>query len=61
MLCINFGEVLHNVSYLRYSSGIRIALDAVLLKLPHSIYVLILIYLCIVMSRLVTRFILAII
>ena len=33
MLCINFGEVLHDVSYLRYSSGIRIALEAVLLKL----------------------------
>ena len=30
---LNFGEVLHNVSYLRYSSGIRIALEAVLLKL----------------------------
>ena len=33
MLCINFGEVLHDVSYLRYSSGICIALEAVLLKL----------------------------
>ena len=32
-LCINFGEVLHDVSYLRYSSEIRIALEAVLLKL----------------------------
>ena len=33
MLCIDFGEVLHDVSYLRYSSGIRIALEAVLLRL----------------------------
>ena len=33
MLCINFGEVSHDVSYLRYSSGIRIVLEAVLLKL----------------------------
>ena len=32
MLCINFGEVLHDISYLRYSSRIRIALEAVLLK-----------------------------
>ena len=33
MLCINFSEVLHDVSYLRYSSGTRIVLEAVLLKL----------------------------
>ena len=33
MLCINFGEVLHDVSYLKYSSGTHIVLDAVLLKL----------------------------
>ena len=33
MPCINFGEVLHNVSYLRYTSGIRIALEAMLLNL----------------------------
>ena len=33
MLCISFGEVLHNVSYLRYSSRIRIAIEAMLLKL----------------------------
>ena len=32
MLCINFGEVLHDIFYLRYSSGIHIALKAVLLK-----------------------------
>ena len=33
MPCINFGEVLHNVSYLRYTSGIHIALEAMLLNL----------------------------
>ena len=33
MPCINFGEVLHDVSYLRYSSGIHVVLEAVLLKL----------------------------
>ena len=33
MLCIHLGEVLHDVSYLRYTSGIRIVLETVLLKL----------------------------
>ena len=33
MLCIHFGELLHDISYLRYASGICIALEAVLLKL----------------------------
>ena len=33
MLCINFGEVLYDVFYMRYSSGIRLVFKAVLLKL----------------------------